>query len=232
MSRGRKILNGTLTAVFIISLVLFILTLSIAVPIYCRFLYYIQINTLNLPEKTGYTYEVIKEAYDNCLDFCTLPWVTEFSTYPLAWTEDEAAHFADCKVLFMLDFWALICSGFVSLALALLNKFKVIVIFKLKGHGAYFYSAIIAVALPVVLIILVLIVGFDSAFKAFHAVFFPGKTNWVFNSKTEQIINVMPEEFFMNCAIIIAVFLIALSAALITLDLVLQKRRKKIEKCG
>ncbi len=219
-------LNITLSAVFITALVLFMLTFSIGLPIYCRFLYYIQINTLNLPEKTGWSYAEIKQAYDNCLNFCTLPNV-EFSTYPLKWTENEAAHFADCKVLFNLNFWVLLSSGIITLALTVLNRLKVITLYRPFGHRAYLMSAVIAIALPVIIIFLVLIVGFDKAFTVFHSIFFPGKTNWVFYPETEQIIQVMPEQFFMNCAIVIACGLIAFSVALITADLIIFHRERR-----
>ena len=60
--------NKIITAVFIIALVLFILTFSIALPIYCRFFYYLQIKPLGLEQKTGWSYDVIKEAYDEVLN--------------------------------------------------------------------------------------------------------------------------------------------------------------------
>lgn len=224
-----KAANIALTALFVIALVLFILTFSIGLPIYGRFFYYIQIKTLHLTEQTGWSYDVIKEAYDDVLDYLTLPG-HEFGTGQLAWTESEAAHFADCKVLFNLNFWALISSSVVTLTLFLLNRFNVITLQSPWGHKAYFWGGVIALALPVVLIILILCVGFDAAFTAFHSIFFPGKTDWVFNPKTEQIIQVMPEEFFLNCAIIIAVGLIVLSSALIVTDVVIKAKRKKAAK--
>lgn len=218
--------NIALTVLFIIALVVFMITFSIGVPIYCRFLYYIQINTLNLPEKTGWSYEVIKEAYDDILNFCTLPGYP-CMTGQLKLSESGAAHFADCKTLFDLNFWAMLVSGIISLALILLNRFKVITFAKPFGHGAYLIAAIAAVALPVIVILLVFIVGFDAAFEAFHAIFFPGKTNWLFDWNEDQIIRVMPEEFFMNCAIIVAVALTVFSACIITADAVIYRKRKK-----
>ncbi|MDE5728663.1 MAG: DUF1461 domain-containing protein, partial [Clostridia bacterium] len=59
-----------------------------------------------------------------------------------------------------------------------------------------------------------------------HSIFFPGKSNWQFNYKTDEIILCMPQEFFMNCVIIIAVGLITLSAALIITDIVLRRKEK------
>jgi len=225
-SSVKRGLNIALTVVFITALVLFMISFSIGIPIYCRFLYYIQINTLNMPEKTGWSYEIIKEAYDDILNFCTLPGYPPV-TGQLKLSESGAAHFADCKVLFSLDFWVMLVSGVISLTLILLNRFKVIELSRPFGHGAQLIAAIVAVALPVVIILLVLIVGFDRAFEAFHAIFFPGKTNWLFDWNEDQIIQVMPEEFFMNCAIIVAVALIAFAAAVITADIVLIKKRAK-----
>ncbi|MGN1103417.1 MAG: TIGR01906 family membrane protein [Candidatus Coproplasma sp.] len=221
----RKGLNITLTAIFVASLVIFMITFSIGIPIYCRFLYYIQINTLDMPAKTGWSYEIIKEAYDDILNFCTLPGYP-CKTGQLKLSADGAAHFADCKVLFSLNFWAMLVSGVITLTLLLLNRFKVVTLARPFGHGAQLLAAIIAVALPVVIILLVLIVGFDAAFEAFHAIFFPGKTNWLFDWYEDEIIRVMPEEFFMNCAIIIAVALITFSAVLIITEVLLNKRRK------
>ncbi|MGN1373384.1 MAG: TIGR01906 family membrane protein [Candidatus Coproplasma sp.] len=228
----KKGLNIALTVIFVAALVIFMITFSIGIPIYCRFFYYIQINTLDLPEKTGWSYEVIKTAYDEILNFCTLPGYP-CTTGELKLSAEGAAHFADCKVLFSLNFWALLISGIITLTLLILNRLKVVSLARPFGHGAQFLAAIIAVALPVIIILLVFIVGFDAAFEAFHAIFFPGKTNWLFDPREDQIINVMPEEFFMNCAIIIAVALITFSVVLIITEILIGKRRKnKLENNG
>lgn len=223
-----KPLNIALTVLFIIALALFILTFSIGLPIYCRFFYYIQIKTLKMEEATGWSYDTIKTAYDEVLNYLTLPGHA-FGTGELLWTESEAAHFADCKVLFNLNLSVLIISGAITLTLILLNRFKVIELARIRGRRAYLVSAAVAIALPVIIGSLAAI-DFERAFEIFHGIFFPGKTNWTFDPRTEQIIEVMPEEFFMNCAIIIGVGLIAFSLALIIADVVLTAKDKKREK--
>ena len=55
--------------------------------------------------------------------------------------------------------------------------------------------------------------------------FFPGKDNWLFDPATDQIILVMPEEFFRNCAILIGVVLLVCCAGLIAAGLL--RRRKQ-----
>lgn len=217
--------NKVVTVIFCIALVLFMLTFCIALPIYCRFFYYIQIKTLGLEESTGWSYEVIKEAYDEVLNFCTLPG-GQFGAGQLKFSEEGAAHFADCKFLFGLNLAVLLTSGAVLILIIVLKILKKVEILSFKGHRAYFYSAIVAVTLPVILGLLISI-DFDAAFKIFHSIFFPGKDNWMFNPYTDEIIRVMPEQFFMNCAILIGGALVIFAAALIAADLIIKRKNKK-----
>ena len=227
--KTKKAIDITLTVVFIIALVVFMLTFSIGLPIYCRFFYYIQIKTLNLPAQAASygikaDYNQIKTAYDEILNFCTLP-NQPFKSGIFEMSDSGKSHFADCKVLFDLNLAGIIVSGAIALTLILLHRFKVIELVKIKGHRAYLISAVVALALPVIIGALAAI-DFDKAFEIFHGIFFPGKTNWTFDPRYDQIITVMPEEFFMNCAIIIGVGLIAFAAALITADVVLWRKEK------
>lgn len=66
--RSSKLATAALTVI----LALLVLSASIAVPILFRPFYYIQIDALRLPERTGWAEEVIREAYDEVLDFCVL----------------------------------------------------------------------------------------------------------------------------------------------------------------
>ena len=53
-------------------------------------------------------------------------------------------------------------------------------------------------------ITLLAISDFDAMFVKFHQLFFPNKDNWIFDPRYDQIINILPEQFFINCAIVIA----------------------------
>ena len=64
---------------------------------------------------------------------------------------------------------------------------------------------------------------FDRAFVIFHSIFFPGKTNWVFDWHADPIIRVLPQVFFMDCAILIGVGLITMAVGI----LVWESRKKK-----
>ena len=56
---------------------------------------------------------------------------------------------------------------------------------------------------------------FERAFVVFHSVFFPGKTNWVFDWYADPIIRVLPQEFFMDCAILIGLGLITMAVGIL-----------------
>ena len=60
---------------------------------------------------------------------------------------------------------------------------------------------------------------FDRAFVVFHALFFPGKDNWLFDPAADEIINILPQEFFRNCALLILALLVLGCGALIVWDL-------------
>ncbi len=217
--------NRILTALMIFALILFMLTFCIGLPIYFRPFYYLQIKTLGLEDATGWSYETIKTAYDEVLNFCTLAG-REFSAGELEFSESGAAHFADCKVLFDLNLSVMVISAAILICLFILYKVKVFTPCRPLKRHAYFWAAIVALALPLVIGFLAAL-DFDKAFEVFHAIFFPGKSNWLFNPQEDQIILIMPQEFFMNCAIFIGAGLVAFAGSLIISDAVLLRKEKK-----
>ncbi|WP_209342805.1 TIGR01906 family membrane protein [Flavonifractor sp. AGMB03687] len=202
-------------------LALLVLSFSIAVPILFRPFYYLQIKTLNLPERTGWSEEVIREAYDEVLDYCVLG--KPFGTGQLAWSESGYSHFADVRGLFLVDFWVLGITAALCAVMLVLRLWKKWVFRPLLGHGPGFWAGVCAGGLILVVAGLAAL-DFNRAFVIFHAIFFPGKDNWLFDPNTDQIIQVMPEEFFCNCAILIGVVLLTCCTVLILTDLL---RRKK-----
>ena len=207
-----------------IVLALLVLSFSISVPILFRPFYYVQINALDLPERTGWSEETIREAYDEVLDFCVL--CKPFGTGQLSWSESGRSHFADVRMLFLADFAVLALSAVVCTLLLGLRLNGKLRFHHPLGRGPGFWAGILAAGL-------VLVVGglaaldFQRAFVIFHAIFFPGKDNWLFNPATDQIILVMPETFFRNCAILIGIVLLACCAVLILSDLIGSRRRQR-----
>ena len=68
---------------------------------------------------------------------------------------------------------------------------------------------------------------FDAAFVIFHKIFFPGKENWLFDYNTDEIIRVLPQVFFRNCAIAIVALILLGCTALIVYDFLRYRKKEK-----
>lgn len=224
MKRKASKLLSLLTA---LATALLVLCGSIAVPILCRPFYYAHIQALSLPEYTGLSVEQIKQAFDEMLDFC-LGLREEFSVGVLPWSESGRSHFADVRGLFQLDLLLLALSAAALIVLFLIARHKNLVPARLLGRGPGFWAA---VGLGAVFLAVGALAAsdFDRAFVIFHTIFFPGKTNWLFDWRTDPIILLLPEDFFRNCAILILALLIFWCAVLVAADLIAGRRRGRTQ---
>ncbi len=226
MQRFRKesIKDTALSLLFALALFCLILTFSIGLPIYCRPFYYAQIKPLELEKYSGFTEAEIKEAYDQVLDYLTLPG-KPFGTGVMAHSAEGAAHFADCKVLFDLNAAVLLCSGVILLLLWLLRRAGKTGPYRLGRRSAAFYAGLAAVVLPPVIGGLAAL-DFNRAFVLFHSIFFPGKENWIFDWRTDEIILVLPQEFFMHCAVLIGASVLLFAVVLLVREARQTKKQK------
>ena len=183
---------------------LVILSGAIALPILFRPFYWWHIAPFGIPEYMGLTVAQIKQAYGEMLDYC-MGLTNTFSVGVLPFSGSGAAHFADVRNLFILDLAVLAVAGVALIVLCVTDRKP----HRLAGHTPGFWSAI-GLGVSFVTIGGLVAVDFEKAFVVFHKIFFPGKDNWVFDSYDDPVINMLPAEFFRNCAILIfAVILIS-----------------------
>ncbi len=196
MKKGSKllsILSTLLTAAFL-------LTGAIAVPILWRGFYYWQMDSLRLSYRSGFSPEVIRESFDQVMDFLVKG--APFGTGQLRWSQEGQAHFADCKALFQLDFLILAVCAVALLVLALLRATRKVRLYRFLDKGSCFWALmLLAVALGAILVWG--LNDFESLFTAFHTLFFPGKSNWVFDWRMDQIILILPEDFWARAAVLV-----------------------------
>ena len=223
----RKVGNIIASVLFVISAVVLIITFSIGLPIYVRPFYYAHIDALGMDERYGVDREFIIEAYDEVLDFLTLEG-HEFGTGRLAHSEEGKGHFEDCKVLFDLNRNAFIIALATMIVIVVLNRLKVVKLPRPRGYGLSFFAGVGTLALFALLALLVA-PNFSLAFTIFHKIFFPGKDNWLFDPYKDPIIVFMPQQFFMNCAILICSSIIVISAVLIAVGIIIKKKRLAAE---
>lgn len=195
-----------------------ILTASIGLPIYIRPFYYAHIEALDLPGVSGFTADQIKQAYDQVLDYLTLPG-REFGTGVMACSQAAEDHFLDCRVLFDLNAGILLVSAAIILVLLVLRRGEL----TLGGRNAAWWGGFCALGLPLVVGSLAAL-DFTRAFVIFHSIFFPWKDNWLFSWYDDQIIRVLPQQFFMNCAILIGAGILVFSMAVMLAN---RKRKEK-----
>lgn len=217
--------NKILTAVFGVALAILALTFSIGLPIYFRPFYYMQIDALGIEEYSGFDRETIVEAFDDVMDYLTIPG-NEFGTGELKYSEEGKSHFVDCKGLFDLNIIAFIISLITVVTLIVLERKKIFTMCKPFGFNIMFSSGAFTLGLFAIIGALASI-DFSTAFTIFHMIFFPGKSNWLFDWNEDQIIRILPANFFMNCAILILSSIIILTVGMIVASVIMKMREKK-----
>ncbi|MFJ1627538.1 TIGR01906 family membrane protein [Marinilactibacillus psychrotolerans] len=177
----------------IISMIIFVITLSIAVTIWFIPLYQITIQTQNIPESLGLTYDKLMDNYYALLQYLHFPWIQELNLPDFISSENGLLHFYEVKLLFYLNYSVLL--------IAFVSTFFYLKFVKKTGRiwvliKPFFFASLIP---PVLLFFLA--VNFDSMFVSFHQIFFNNDA-WIFNPATDPIINALPQDFFMYCFIL------------------------------
>lgn len=195
---------------------LFIFTAAIALPILLRPFYAAHIAPLGLEGRTGLSRAQILTAYDEMMDYCTGRTDT-FSVGGLSYTQAGRDHFADVRGLFLLDLWTAAVSGAILLGWAVVGNRSPIHPCRFRKRGFLFWGST-GLCVSMLCVGGLAALDFDRAFTLFHALFFPGKDNWLFDPRLDAVINILPQEFFRNCAIFILALILLLSALFILLD--------------
>lgn len=187
-----------------IGLVFTLLFISIAVVFTINFrpLYHLDIGLLHIKDNSGLNKAVILQNYNALIDY-SFPLFSgplKFPTLPSS--ESGLKHFAEVKILFT-DFYIL---GAITLILGV-----TIMIYKSrkKDYTYLLASSIMAVVLPLLLGFFMAL-NFEKTFVIFHKIFFHNN-DWLFDPATDPVINILPEDFFMHCAILIVLIVILFS---------------------
>lgn len=218
-SRGLAVWYAVLLGILILSG-------AVAVVILLRPFYYAHIGWLDLPGRTGISAAHIKEGYNEMLDYC-IGRSGAFSAGIFPFSESGAQHFKDVRVLFQLDLVLALVSPLALAVTGLIARLRRVRAYRFRDLGPRFWSA------ASVLTVFVVIGGlasldFDRAFTVFHQLFFPGKDNWLFDCAADPIIDVLPQVFFQNCAILILTIVLAVCLCFLVLE-VRRRARDRVQ---
>lgn len=178
---------------------LFFISLGLITAIQWRGLYYYDMNALNIPETSGYSEEIIRENYDALIDYCSPFFHGDLSFPTLPASAEGLQHFAEVKVIFVAFYYLLV----ISLVLLILVLYFG---FKQRNYKMLRTSAATTIILPV-LVGAACAINFDRAFTIFHKIFFRNNY-WLFDPATDPVIDLLPSEFFLHCAIVIIVIVL------------------------
>ena len=175
-------------------LTLTIIAVSVVVTLGFKPLYYLDIHALDIVEKSGYSEEVIRENYDVLIDY-NLSFGDESLEFPsLTMSESGRIHFEEVKVIFNLF-------KYMAAAGVILSAAGIWFCGKRKEYRYLKWTSVCTVALPAVLGMLVAL-NWDWVFVTFHKIAF-NNDYWIFDPKTDPVITILPDAFFMHCSLMI-----------------------------
>lgn len=185
-----------------IALTLCILSAAIVFTLNFRPLYYMDIHHFNLPENTGYSEEEIRENYDTLIDYNSVFYREELEFPTLTMSEEGRIHFVEVKRIFVFI-------QAVLLPLSLLGSILGILSLKKQKPAYLRLTSVLTLALPVILDALIAM-NWDQFFVLFHKLFF-NNDYWIFDADTDPIILLLPDGFFMHCALMILALIVIAS---------------------
>ncbi len=201
-------------------LTLTIIGISVVGTLAFRPLYYHDMKTLEISAYSGYPEAEIRENYDALIDY-NMAWKDgnlEFPTLPMS--ENGRIHFEEVKEIFDIFKYLAVFGSVLGVA-------GIVFMVRKKEYRYLKMTAIVSFGLPVILGILVALF-WDKVFVIFHELFF-NNDYWIFDYRTDPIILLLPDEFFMHCAFLIFGGVLFGAAVCLGSYMVLKARDKKRE---
>lgn len=175
-------------------LMLLFISFAVTVTLHFRPLYYFDMKHLHIAETSGFDPQDIRNNYDALIDYNSLfgPKELRFPTLPMS--EGGRIHFEEVKVLFLLFEKMMIVSLLLCIGL---------IVFHVRRFSFRFLKLAggMTVAIPLVLGGLIAL-NWDWCFITFHHIAFDNDY-WIFDEMTDPVIRMLPDTFFMHCALMI-----------------------------
>lgn len=207
--RKRDILLALLLTIFFISF-------AVTFTVFFKPLYYFDIKYLGIDEAVNMSVSTIKENYNILINYQSIFFTGELSFPDFIMSESGRIHFEEVKQIFVALQVLMVVSGIASLPLIYKN-------YKKKEYDYLKLTSILSLGIPLI-IGLIASIDFSWAFTLFHKIVF-NNDYWLFDSRTDPIINILPETFFMHAFIMIVVIIIGFS---IISYFIYRKKKKEI----
>lgn len=145
--------------------------------------------------------------------------------------EREKLHMEDCQVLFIGAIWIrricllLIVASVITMCL--INKNGILN--KVRRITGGIWKGLVGFIAAMGILIGIIALNFDKAFVTFHHIFFDNDL-WILNPETDNLINIVPQTFFMDISarigIIFGILMILIFSMTIVVERVIIKKLK------
>lgn len=184
-------------------MMVFIITFAITFTVFFTPLYYRAIYRLGIDITSGIDVETIKENYRILIQYQSIFYRGSLHMPDFMMSASGRIHFEEVKRIFE-------CIQITMVASAILSALCISRQIRQKEYRFLRLTSIITVLLPL-LIGMLAMVNFNQAFIIFHKIFFRNDY-WIFDARTDPVIQILPQAFFMHSFIMIIILVIALSA--------------------
>ena len=202
-------------------LVTFLFSAAVVIVLNFRPLYWLDIKLLGIEQLSGRGTKEILQNYDTLIRYNQF-WYQGPLVFPtLPMSETARIHFQEVKVIFVIIQYLCMGSGILSLVGILLKH-------RQEGSRYLKLTAVLAILIPVVLGGLA-ILCWDDFFITFHHIFFRNNY-WLFYPETDPVILMLPDGYFLHCAL--AIVLLILAGSLVCFKIGRRKSRKRENRYG
>lgn len=185
-----------------IMLMIFIISFAVVFTVFFKPLYYFDINYLNIDQISGLDAETIKENYRILINYQSIFYQGTLNLPDFVMSDSGRIHFEEVKRIFEAIQVIMVISGLISIPMTI-KKIKE------KEYRFLRLTGLITIIVPTVLGFLAAL-DFERAFVLFHQIVFRNDY-WIFDYRTDPVITILPETFFMHCFMLIVVIVCLLA---------------------
>lgn len=207
-----------------LSAVLFSLTMSINIVTKDKNYYYKYSEKNNIAEYAGVDSDKLKKMYSNLIDYI---YKGDQNLINTDFNKREVSHMVDVNKLYniniMVTYVATISLIAYIVYLSFAYKKKRSIYRELKFIRKIFLTILFAM----IILSIIISIDFDSAFIKFHHLFFNNDL-WLLDPRTDIMIRMLPQDFFMNMAIRIGLYFVRFLALIyIILTILIRNNKEK-----
>lgn len=208
--------------------VVVIICIAIALTVLCRPIYYVDLQHLDIPARSGISAEVCRKNYDVLIDYNLLISPDELVFPDFSMSETGRIHFAEVKRIFVAA-QVIALVGLIAFGIWLFRELRRQASEPHRGGDYRWLRWTCWVALGVVAVVGGgMALNWDMAFVVMHKILFRNDF-WLFNETTDPIIKILPDTFFLHCAVVIILLVVLLVAGCRLLAAWLQRREARRE---